>query len=207
MRTRIKFCGITNAADAACAVEAGADAIGIVFAKSKRRVKPRAARTIAAEAPPLVSVVGVWMDQPLDEIRATFERVRLTAIQLHGSEPPAFCKKVIAATGLPIIKRLDPNVRGIRRLADEYEAELGPAVLFLLDPGAGDGQTFDWSQAKGFGRMIALSGGLNPRNVAAAIRTVRPLAVDVSSGVESEPGRKDARKLRAFARAVRRADG
>ncbi|MBI5866652.1 MAG: phosphoribosylanthranilate isomerase [Planctomycetes bacterium] len=205
-RTRVKICGITTSADAQTAVEAGADAIGLVFAESKRQVTLARAHEIAATVAAMVSIVGVWMDQPLEEIIAATRETRLHAIQLHGRESPNFWVALRQETGLPIIKRLavgDWDTKGV----------LGPRIsknvrgaLPLLDPGAGDGRTFDWRLAAGLRCRFVLSGGLTPQNVGEAIRIARPFAVDVSSSVESKPGRKDARKMRMFIEAVRQAD-
>jgi len=203
--TRVKVCGITGAEDAAAAVAAGADALGFVFAAgSPRRVEAGVAAGIAAALPPFIATVGVFVDQPLEEILEVAGRCRLQWIQLHGAEPPEFARRL----PLPVIRAI--------RVRDE--ASLGPmraypAQAFLLDafvegcPG-GTGRRFAWELAvlaKGAGPII-LAGGLTPENVGEAVRRVRPYAVDASSGLECRPGRKDHRKLEEFIAHVRIAD-
>jgi len=203
--TRVKICGLTAAEDAAAAVEAGADALGFVFVPGTPRcISPERAAAIIAALPPLVSAVGVFVDQPLDEVAAITTACRLQAVQLHGNEPPAYCRRL----SVPVIKAI--RVRGPESLA---ALEGYPAQAFLLDafvegqPG-GTGATFPWAlarEATRHGRII-LSGGLRPETVAEAVRTIRPFGVDVSSGVERRPGLKDHEKVREFIVAVRRAD-
>jgi phosphoribosylanthranilate isomerase len=203
MQVRIKICGITNVADAIAAVEAGADAVGFMFyERSKRYVTPDAAAEIAAELPPFVVRVGVFVD-PLSEIvNETASTSGLTALQFHGAESPEFC----AQFGLPVIKAF--------RIADKSSLDQIPAYqtsAWLLDaavPGqfGGTGETFEWQLARTatkLGRPVILAGGLTPENVVQAIREVHPYAVDVSSGVESSPGRKDSQRMRLFVRSVR----
>ena len=203
--TRVKICGLTAAEDAAAAVAAGADALGFVFVPGTPRcISPERAAAIIAALPPLVSAVGVFVDQPLDEVAAIATACRLQAVQLHGNEPPAYCRRL----SVPVIKAI--RVRGPESLA---ALEGYPARAFLLDafvegqPG-GTGATFPWAlarEATRHGRII-LSGGLRPETVAEAVRTIRPFGVDVSSGVERRPGLKDHEKVREFIVAVRRAD-
>jgi phosphoribosylanthranilate isomerase len=203
--TRIKICGITTAGDAEGAVEAGADALGFVFVPgTPRYICPDRAASIIAALPPLVAAVGVFVDQPLEEVLATVRTCRLGAVQLHGAEPAAYAQHLPTR----VIKAV--RVRG----AESLDALAGyPAQAFLLDafvegqPG-GTGVAIPWAwarEAKRHGRII-LSGGLRPETVAEAVRTVRPYGVDVSSGVERRPGVKDAEKVREFIAAVRRAD-
>jgi phosphoribosylanthranilate isomerase len=203
--TRVKICGITSAEDAAIAVEAGADALGFVFVPgTPRHVTAEAARAIAETLPPLVVRVGVFLDQPLSEIQRIAEAVGLHAIQLHGNEPGELAR----AIRLPVIKAIR-----IRDEASLAPMAAYPAAAFLLDtyvegaPG-GTGQRFPWGlAAAAVGRArIILAGGLTPANVAEAVRTVRPYGVDVSSGVEAAPGRKDPVKVKEFIRHVREAD-
>jgi phosphoribosylanthranilate isomerase len=203
--TRVKICGITEADDAALAVEAGADALGFIFVPgTPRYIHPDGAAAIIAALPPLVAAVGVFVDQPPDEVLAIATACRLEAVQLHGAESAAYCHRL----PVRVIKAF--RVRG----AESLEALAGyPAQAFLLDafvegqPG-GTGVAFPWAlarEAKRHGRII-LSGGLRPETVAEAVRTVRPFGVDVSSGVERRPGRKDPEKVREFIAAVRHAD-
>ena len=200
--TRIKICGITNIDDARAAVDAGADAIGLVFAESPRQVDVQTARPIISAVPPFVSVIGVFMNQDIGFVFETANSLRLDAVQLHGDESPADCAKLPCK----IIKRFDipAGVTAVDLAAriDEYNV-----AAHLLDPGAGGGRTFDWTLARDLHRTVIISGGLTPENVADAVRTARPFAVDTASGVEASPGRKDHDKLRAFVRAVRNADG
>ncbi len=207
MRTRVKICGLTNLEDALLAAEAGADLLGFVFADSPRRVEPLVVQKIIAFLPPLVQTVGVFVDEKPETILEIAGCCRLDYLQLHGSEPPADC---LLFDNWKIIKALrvregesfpDPVLYG-----DQCE-------IFLFDtlvPGmaGGSGVTFDWQllDREKTGNYFILAGGLNPDNVGQAIKTVRPWAVDVSSGVEKEPGRKDRKKITAFMNAVRRSD-
>lgn len=204
---RSKICGITRIEDALSAAEAGADAIGLVFyAKSPRAVSVQQARAIIAALPPFVTTVGLFVDasrQELDEILAA---VPLGLLQFHGDESPAFCE----ALQRPYIKAL--RVKPGDDLAAQVAA-YGQASGVLLDtyvPGipGGTGEAFDWSLVpQGLNKPIILAGGLVAENVAAAIRQVRPYAVDVSGGVEAGKGIKDAEKIRAFMRAVKTVSG
>jgi phosphoribosylanthranilate isomerase len=204
--TRVKICGITSPEDGAMAARAGADAVGLVFwSRSPRRVSLAAAREIGRALPPFVLRVGVFVDAAPTELIAAAEAARLDVLQLHGDEPPE------DFAGLPR--------RGIKalRVGPGFDVEQalryeGRASGLLLDtrsgsaPG-GTGETFDWSLAQGLRPRVSyliLAGGLTPENVGAAISQMKPDAVDVSSGVESAPGRKDPEKVRAFIEAVRR---
>lgn len=203
MRPRVKICGLTCAADALAAVEAGADALGFMFhARSPRALSPRQVREITRALPPFVARVGVFVDAPAEEIRAAIREAGLDTLQFHGAETPGFC----AQFELPVIKAF--------RVADEAvlaELPAYPVAAHLLDAfvaGAhgGTGTTFNWAIARAAvaaGHRILLAGGLTPENVARAVAEVRPFGVDVSSGVESAPGRKDAAKMRAFCAAAR----
>lgn len=193
---RVKICGIKRLEDALAAVAAGADAIGLNFWRPGRRyVPPETARVIARALPPFVATVGVFADEEAETIRAIAELCGLDALQLHGSESPAFCRQF----DRPVIKGV--KVRGPQSV--EGLARYGVAA-FLLDthvPGemGGTGQRFDWPlavRAKEAGPVI-LSGGLTPENVGEAIQAVAPYAVDVASGVETD-GQKDPAKIRAF---------
>ncbi|MBI5561806.1 MAG: phosphoribosylanthranilate isomerase [Deltaproteobacteria bacterium] len=207
MSVLVKICGITNPEDASLAVRAGADALGFVFwKKSPRRVSPAAASDIIKELPPFVTTVGVFVNETPDGIRDIVREAGLDRVQLHGDEGPSLCDEIGAVSGVRVIKafRVGPDF-DIMPLT-QYRAS-----AFLLDaykPGVpgGTGESFDWNiaaSASKTGRII-LSGGLTPDNVAEAARRVRPYAVDVSSGVEAAPGKKDAEKVRRF---VERAKG
>lgn len=202
MRTRVKICGITSAADALSAVQNGCDAIGLVFYKpSPRYVGLELAAAISASIPPFVSVVGLFVDAPEQEIREVLASVRLDLLQFHGEETPKAC----GSYGVPYIKAL--RVRQGANLL-QYAADYGEAKALLLDTykegtAGGTGEVFDWCLIpKELPKPIVLAGGLTPQNVANAIRQVRPYAVDVSGGVEKSKGIKDAAKMAAFMRGV-----
>ena len=204
--TRIKFCGITNLDDAERAIAAGAWAIGLIFwPRSPRRCEPDAATQIAAAAKRRVEVAGVFVNATLDHVAQTADAVGLTLLQLHGDEGPVYCAEAARRTGCKVIK-----AARVRSGADVQALSAFHTDYHLLDsfttgvPG-GTGETFSWEIASAHrGRMpIILSGGLTPDNVADAIAAVHPYAVDVASGVERRPGRKDPQKLQAFADAVR----
>ncbi|MDA8387365.1 MAG: phosphoribosylanthranilate isomerase [Nitrospiraceae bacterium] len=193
---KVKICGITNHDDALAAAEFGADALGFVFyKKSPRHITPEKAAQIIYRLPPFVAAVGVFVDEKKEEIEKIMGRIGLDAAQFHGNEPPEACeipRRTIKAIRVKELTDLDP-MRHYRVSA------------FLLDayaPGAlgGTGQVFNWSiaiDARAYGKII-LAGGLTPDNVAVAVRMVKPYGVDVSSGVELEPGIKDHEKLRLF---------
>jgi len=199
---RVKVCGITNLEDALDAQKLGADALGFVFASSPRQVSRQQVANIVAELPPFVCKVGVFVDSELREVRETMRICDLDLAQLHGAEPPDFCQEIF------------PRVIKSFRVKDESVLQLLPGYkvrAYLLDSydatlKGGTGRSFDWDiarKAAGYGPII-LSGGMNPDNVREAIKQVQPYAVDVSSGVESEPGKKDHDKLRSFIEAAKR---
>jgi phosphoribosylanthranilate isomerase len=202
---RIKICGVTRVEDALGAARLGADAIGFNFwPESRRHVTPAAARAIIERLPPLVTTVGVFVNQPEAELRAIADESGIQVFQLHGDEPPDLCSRL----PLPVVKAIPVDqVRTLSRLLS-YEV-----AAFLLDTPSrgygGTGQPFDWSLAQGVSEVapVILAGGLNPDNVAEAIRAVRPYAVDVASGVESSPGVKDLALLARFVAAARKAAG
>jgi phosphoribosylanthranilate isomerase len=198
---RIKVCGVTRAEDALAAVRLGADALGFNFwPGSRRHLTSAAAREIIALLPPFVTSVGVFVNQPEGEMRAIAAETGIQVFQLHGDEPPELCARL----PLPVVKAIPVDqVRSLSRLLS-YEVS-----AFLLDTPSrgygGSGEPFDWSLAEGVSEVapVILAGGLTPENVAAAIRAVRPYAVDVASGVESSPGVKDMGKMSRFVSAVR----
>lgn len=202
-RTLIKICGITSSADALAACEAGADALGLVFyAPSSRCVTSEQACEVAAAVPPFVTIVALFVDATAATIQRTLERVPVDCIQFHGDETPGFCSQFQR----PYLKalRMRPGV-DIAKVASAYSGARG-LLLDSWQPGVpgGTGQTFDWAVVPaGLPRPLILAGGLDEHNVAAAIVAVRPAAVDVSGGVESAPGIKDAEKMRRFVAAVR----
>lgn len=202
MRTRVKICGITRIEDAQAAVAAGADAIGLVFAEtSPRCVTAEQARTLAAALPPFITVVGLFVDMPAARVRDILGQVPLNLLQFHGNEAPQDCQQF----GRPYIRaiRMAPGVDLIVE-ARRY-AQAAGLLLDAYDPqvAGGTGETFDWARApRDLNKPVILAGGLTPENVGRAIQTVRPYAVDVSSGVEQSKGIKDAAKIAAFVRAV-----
>ena len=203
MHTRIKICGIKHRDDALKAVECGADAIGLIFVeKSPRYASFTDARVIAESMPPFVTTVGLFMDAPADTVREALKVVPLNLLQFHGDESPAYCDQF----DIPYIKvlRMRENVNVIA-FAQEYPNAAGILLDTYSKAGGGSGQTFDWSLIpKDIPLPFILAGGLNPDNVALAVETVKPYAVDVSSGVESEPAVKDHNKIEQFIKEVQR---
>jgi len=200
--TRVKICGITTAADAVLAAELGATAIGLVFwPRSPRAVDVARARDIVASVPLHVTAIGVFVDQPLDDVQRIAESVPLGAIQLHGAETPAYARALLQ----PVIRALPVTGAFDTAALDAWPAEI-TVLLDAHDPirRGGTGRTIDWGVASHVARQrpVFLSGGLNPDNIADAIRCVRPYGVDLSSGVEASPGVKDPDRLRALFNAL-----
>jgi phosphoribosylanthranilate isomerase len=219
MRTRVKICGITRIEDGIAAAEAGADAIGLIlWPHSPRYVSHEQARAIVAALPAFVTVVGLFVDPRAEDVGAALAAAPLDVLQFHGDEAPGFC----ASFGRPFIKAVPvrPEV-DLLQYAARYPAALG--LLFdAYQPGGlpgGTGTTFDWKRlpeqrTDRMTRRLILSGGLTAQNVAAAVRQIRPWAIDVSSGVEEidangalRRGIKSATRIGAFIREVRDADG
>lgn len=202
MRTRVKICGITREEDALAAVAAGADAIGLVFyPPSPRHVSLEQAAAITRRLPPFVTVVGLFVNADAETIAASTRAGRVSLIQFHGQECPDYC----AEHGLPWMKAI--------RMKDDLDLDKAAtdhagASALLLDayrPGVpgGTGKTFDWGRIPArLADRIVLAGGLNPDNIAEAVRTVRPYGVDVSGGVEAQPGIKDHTRIAQFMRGV-----
>lgn len=200
---RVKICGITNLEDALAAVDSGADALGFVFfPASPRHISPDEATAIIRRLPPFVQTVGLFVNDDLETVNATADRCGLDMVQLHGDEPPDFCggvrRRVIKAFRVQDASTLDTI--GTYRVS--------ACLLDAWSPLArgGTGETFNWdiaAQAVRDGRRIILAGGLTPDNVADAVRQVRPYAVDVSSGVEAAPGKKDPMAVRMFITSAR----
>ena len=206
MRTRVKVCGITREPDAMSAARHGADAIGFIFWRpSARYIEPARAASIASALPAFVTAVCVFVDPTPDEVQAVLERLPAATLQFHGEESPDFC----ARFGRPYIKaaRMRPGLDLI-----EYFAPYGRAAAWLIDAFderiyGGTGAPFDWNLLPGgLTRPWILSGGISTENVTGAVRRLRPWGVDVSSGVESAKGVKDADKIAAFVTGVRNAD-
>jgi phosphoribosylanthranilate isomerase len=205
MRTRVKICGITRIEDATAAARAGADAIGLVFEpKSPRYVKPEQALAIVRSLPPFVTVVGLFVNAAPDTVETVLGRVPIDLLQFHGDETPEQCRRYHRPYIKAIHMRADVNLpEQARRYADAEGLLFDTAVAHVA---GGSGQAFDWSLIPAdVGKPVILAGGLTPENVAAAVRQVRPFAVDVSSGVEQSKGIKDAAKITAFIEAVRNA--
>ena len=206
-RTRIKICGLTRPEDAAAAVAAGADALGVVLAPSKRQVTLEQAAAVFADVPPLVARVGVFVDAHADEVWEAVARLGLTAVQFHGDEAPETCE----TAPVPVIKAFRVGSDFDPAEVERYRGVVSALLLDTLVAGeqGGTGQVFGWHDAAG--RLptwapVLLAGGLGPDNVAEAIDVLQPFAVDVSSGVEHAPGVKDHHLIERFAAAVRAAD-
>ncbi len=205
MRTRVKICGITRCEDALLAVDAGADAIGLVFyEKSPRFVSQDQAAEISQRIPAFVSRVALFKDADRQMVESVLEHVEIDLIQFHGSETSDYCE---------LFNR--PYIKAIGMKGTEHDAEFlvtsaanyQSAKAILLDghaPGeaGGTGETFDWASIATIAKPMVLAGGLTPQNVKQAIDLVNPFAVDVSSGVESSPGIKDKDKIAAFMKQV-----
>lgn len=210
MKTWIKICGTTCIEDALASIEAGTDALGFVFAASKRQVSAEQAATVTAQLPSHIARIGVFNNDSVAHLSQTIQRAGLNAVQLHGDESPAFIAELrenLPGRQLRVIKTVlvdeNFNVR-FTQVCRNYDG----IDSILLDSGAGSGKQFDWEKAKqlleGSHKNLIVAGGLCAENVGEAIRKFSPWGVDVVSGVEREPGRKDPEKLKAFVSAVRR---
>jgi phosphoribosylanthranilate isomerase len=206
MSTRVKICGITNLADAQAAVEAGADALGFIFyEKSPRRMTIPAVAEISKKLPPFVMRVGVFVNAPEELVTRAIGECSLGLLQFHGDEPPEFCTRF----GLMSMKAF--RIRDAESLKElpKYSTEAWLLDAYSAENLGGTGEKFNWDlavEAQKFGKPVFLAGGLTPENVAAAVRKVQPFGVDVSSGVESSPGKKDHAKVCAFIANVRQAE-
>jgi phosphoribosylanthranilate isomerase len=203
---KVKICGITNVEDARAAVAAGADALGFVmYGKSPRCVNPAVASAIVAGLPPFVLPVGVFVNEDVDMVRKLMDECGFALAQLHGDESASYCQSL----GRPALKAIRLKDRGSFLALAEFHgrANVRGFVIDAFGEHAygGTGQTVDWALAAEAARAapILLAGGLTPSNVAEAIRQVRPYGVDVSSGVEERPGKKDPAKVKAFIEAAR----
>jgi phosphoribosylanthranilate isomerase len=197
----VKICGITSEEDALLAVALGADAVGFIFAPSPRRLQPVQAYDIVRRLPPEVLTVGVFRDEAPQRVVDIVHQVGLRAAQLHGHESPADAAFVRQRVGL-VIKAFSAGSNALDRVAD-YTAD----VVLIDSHAPGSGQMFDWSLAEGapLDRRVILAGGLTPDNVADAIERVKPWGVDVATGVERAPGKKDPIKVRDFIERARAA--
>ena len=195
---RIKICGITNLDDALAAVDYGTDALGFVFFKQSPRYIPyKKAAAIIAKLPPCTTTIGVFVNEDPEQIEKTIAITGIDVVQLHGNESPekvAFSRRIIKAIRVKSLESLDPLIH----FKDWVSAFL--LDTYTPDIFGGTGQIFNWDiavEAKQFGRII-LAGGLTPDNIAEAVRWVKPYGIDVSSGVESNKGKKDYKKLKLF---------
>lgn len=205
-RTRVKICGITTLEAAKACADEGADAVGFVFvARSPRAIKPEAAAEIMASLPPFIATVALLQNPTLDQFMDIEEICPTTHTQLHGNEPVQLVRECA-----PVIKAIRFDERTIDADLRAWEAVDEVEAILVDGSWGGEGERFDWSKLVGPAshatKPIILAGGLGPHNVAEAIRMVRPFAVDVSSGVESGRGIKDAKLIAAFCSAVREAD-
>jgi len=220
--TRIKVCGITNREDAEFACRCGVDAIGFVFAESQRQVTPERAREILRGLEPFVVAVGVFVDRPVEEVRRVLEFTGCSVAQLHGEEGPEYVEalapfgvvkvvKVSCGAGISAPQATHARrILGVAETARPYRAAKAILLDTLVEGKAGGtGERFDLAAAQELvkaGYRVIVAGGLTPENVGEVVRAVRPYGVDVSSGVEAEPGRKDHEKVAGFVEAVRAAD-
>jgi len=204
MQVKVKICGITNLTDAIAAVDFGADALGFVlFQGSPRYISYSDAASIIKKLPPLTTTIGVFVDERPEQIEKIIGLTGIDVVQLHGNEPPEICnfsRRIIKAIRVKYLESLNPLIH--------YKDRVSAFLLDTFTPEifGGTGQIFNWDialDAKQFGRII-LAGGLTPDNIAEAVGRVRPYGVDVSSGVESEKGKKDHKKLKLF---IERAKG
>jgi phosphoribosylanthranilate isomerase len=207
MNVRVKICGITNLTDAQAAAEAGADALGFVFyEKSPRFVSMKTAAEISRALPPFIMRVGVFVNPPKELVLKAVAECGLTLLQFHGDEPPEFC----AQFGLMSMKAFRIRDTGSLKELPKYKTDAWLLDAYSSDTLGGTGGVFNWDlavEAQKTSRPIFLAGGLTPENVTDAVRKVQPFGVDVSSGVESTPGKKDHAKVRALTHAAKTAAG
>lgn len=201
---KIKICGITNPEDASLAVEMGVDALGFIFAPSPRQVSPESAQRIIDSLPPFVQKVGVFVDGDLRSIQDIKHFCGLDVIQLHGDESPDFCRQFMPDTIKAFRLKNASSLIPIRR----YQGKVRALLLDTYQEGlkGGTGKPFEWDlalKAREFGIPVILSGGLGPSNIARAILTVRPYAIDVNSSIERRPGKKDPALMRQLMEKVK----
>ena len=206
MRVRIKICGITSVEDAQAAVQAGADALGFMFyAKSPRNLSLAKAAKIIRTLPPYIAKVGVFVDPPAEFVRAAVEHCGLDTLQFHGNETPQFCNSFAPLT---VYKAFRVKDAAAIDATAAYRKQAWLLDSYVAGQPGGTGEVFNWDFARQVvdrGACVILAGGLTSKNVAKAVRKVRPYAVDVSSGVELSPGKKDAAKVRSFIKNALRA--
>jgi phosphoribosylanthranilate isomerase len=203
MPVKVKICGITNVADGLAAAQAGADILGFVFCEqSRRNLSVAQAAAIVRELPPFPMKAGVFVDAPAELVVRAAGQCGLNLLQFHGDESPEYC----AQFGIMSMKAFRVRDAESLKRMPEYLTEAWLLDAYAAGKPGGSGETFNWdlaAQAKTFGRPIFLAGGLTPENVAEAVARVQPFGVDVSSGVEAGPGRKDHQKVAAFIRAAK----
>jgi len=193
--TKVKICGITNLKDAVTAAKLGADAIGFVFAKSPRRLTPEKAREIVLKLPWRLVRIGVFVNEKPEKVNRVVRACGLDLVQLHGDETPSYCKKIKSRVIKAVRVKSEKDLSKIKK----YRVAAILLDTYSKDKYGGTGKMFDWGLAKkvkGSRVPVILSGGLNEKNLPEAIKQVRPYAVDISSGVESSPGRKNAKKMK-----------
>jgi phosphoribosylanthranilate isomerase len=207
MPVKVKICGITNLPDGIAAADAGADALGFMFYdQSPRSISVEAAATLIRQLPPFILKVGVFVNAPEDLVVRAIRECGLNLLQFHGDETPEYCLQF----GLMSMKAFRVRDAASLQAVSGYHTDAWLLDAYSPDRPGGTGETFNWDlalEAQGWGRPIFLGGGLTPENVAEAVRHARPYAVDVSSGVEAAPGRKDHAKLKAFIQAAKSIDG
>jgi phosphoribosylanthranilate isomerase len=207
MAVKVKICGITNLPDGMAAAEAGADALGFVFYdQSPRRISIEAAAVLIPQLPPFVMKVGVFVNAPEDLVVRAIRECGLNLLQFHGDEPPEYCLQF----GLMSMKAFRVRDAASLQALSRYRTDAWLLDSYTPDKPGGTGETFNWDlafEAQGLGHPIFLAGGLTAENVAEAVRRARPYGVDVSSGVEAAPGRKDHAKVKAFIQAAKAVEG
>jgi len=207
MPVKVKICGITNLPDGLAAAEAGADALGFVFYdQSPRQVSVEAAANLIRALPPFIIKVGVFVNAPEDLVVRAARECGLNLLQFHGDESPEYCLQFGLMSMKAFRVRDAASLQGVR----DYPTDAWLFDAHTPDKLGGTGETFNWDlalEARAWGRPIFLAGGLTPENVAEAVRCARPYAVDVSSGVEASPGRKDPARVKAFIQAAKAAEG
>lgn len=198
---RVKICGLTNLADVQVAIEAGADLVGFIFAASPRQVTRHQVSAICEQLPADINKVGIFANQSLAEIKEVITNCELDYLQLHGNESPDFCQQF----QLPVIKAFRIEDRSSLEQLAQYQVDKYLLDTYVPNQLGGTGQTFNWQLAKEAqqSREIILAGGLDPSNVAQAVKTVDPWAVDVSSGVETKPGNKDQKQIKRLVKRVK----
>ncbi|OQX52817.1 MAG: hypothetical protein B5M48_04685 [Candidatus Omnitrophica bacterium 4484_213] len=199
--TKVKICGITNREDALKAVELGVDALGFIFAPSPRRVESKQVKEIIKKLPPEIIKVGVFVDASLKEAGKISKDCCLDALQLHGRETPAYCDELKKISSAKLIKTFHLREEKDLQEISDYNLEIICLDSYTQERMGGTGKVFNWDLAKRvkrFNKKIILSGGLNPDNVQEAITEVQPYMVDVCSGVEKKPGKKDEQLMKEF---------